>query len=66
MSIYRIGEVVKINDQGNDDFNGLSGVVKKIELGSDDISILYFVEFHTNASPPRSMLAFLENELEVA
>jgi len=63
MSIYKIGEVVKINDQGNDDFYGLSGVVKKIELGSDDISILYFVEFQTNDSPPRSMLAFLENEL---
>ena len=66
MSIYKVGEVVKINDQGNDDFNGLLGVIKKIELGSDDISILYFVEFQTNDSPPRSMLVFLENELQAS
>lgn len=64
MSIYKIGEVVKINDQENDDFNGLSGIVKKIELGSDDKSILYFVEFQTNDCFHRSMLVFLENELE--
>jgi len=66
MSIYKIGEVVKINDQGNDNFYGLSGIVKKIELGSDDISILYFVEFQTNDCPLRSMLVFLENELVAA
>lgn len=66
MSIYKIGEVVKINDQGNDEFNGHLGVVKKIELGSDDISILYFVEFLTNNNSPRLMLVFLENELEAA
>ena len=66
MSIYKVGEVVKINDQGNDYFNGLIGIVKKIELGSDDISILYFVEFKTNDRYPRSMLVFLEDELEVA
>lgn len=66
MSIYKIGDVVKVNDQGNEDFNGLAGVVKKIELGSDDVSILYFVEFQTNDSPPRTMLVFLENELEAA
>ena len=66
MSIYRIGEVVKINDRGNDDYNGLSGVVKKIQLSSDDTSILYFVEFMTNDSPSRSLLVFLENELEAA
>lgn len=66
MSIYRIGEVVKINDQGNEGFYGLSGVVKKIELGSDEISILYFVEIQTNDSPPQSMLIFLENELVAA
>ena len=45
MSIYKIGEVVKINDQGNEDFDGLAGVVRRIELGGDDVSILYFVEF---------------------
>ncbi|KUO71512.1 MAG: hypothetical protein APF81_11085 [Desulfosporosinus sp. BRH_c37] len=66
MSIYKIGEVVKINDQGNDDFFGQVGIVKKIELGSDDISILYSVEFPTNDCPLRSMLVFLENELVVA
>jgi len=66
MSIYKIGEVVKINDQGNDDFYGLSGVIKKIELGSDELSILYFVEFQTNSKFPGSMLVFLENELVAA
>ena len=66
MSIYKIGDVVKVNDQDNEDFNGLAGVVKKIELGSDDVSILYFVEFQTNDSQPRTMLVFLENELEAA
>ncbi|KGK89121.1 hypothetical protein DP73_11170 [Desulfosporosinus sp. HMP52] len=66
MSIYKIGDVVKVNDQGNEDFNGLAGVVKKIELGSDDVSILYFVEFQRNDSQPRTMLVFLENELEAA
>ncbi|KJR45136.1 hypothetical protein UF75_4469 [Desulfosporosinus sp. I2] len=29
MSIYKIGDVVKINDQGNEDFNGLAGLLKK-------------------------------------
>ena len=29
MSTYKIREVVKINDQGNEVFNGLAGVVKK-------------------------------------
>ena len=66
MSIYIIGEIVKINDQGNDNFNGSYGVVKKIELGSDHISILYSVEFQTNDSLPQSMLVFLENELKAA
>ncbi len=66
MSIYRIGDVVKVNDQDNEDFNGLAGVIKKIELGSDDVSILYFVEFLTKDSSPRTMLVFLENELEAA
>ena len=66
MSIYKIGEVVKINDQENDDFYGLFGVVKKIELGSDDKSILYFVEFQTRDCPLRSMLVFLEDELVAA
>jgi len=65
MSIYKIGEVVKINDQGNEYFNGLAGVVIKIELGSDDVSILYFVDFQTNHSP-RTILVFLENELKAA
>lgn len=60
MSIYRIGEIVQINDLGND-FNGIYGVVKKIELGSDHISILYSVEFQT-----QSMIVFLENELKAA
>ena len=66
MSIYKIGDVVKVNDQDNEDFNGLAGVIRKIELGSDDVSILYFVEFQTIDSPPRTMLVFLENELEAA
>jgi len=66
MSIYKIGEVVIINDQGNDDFYGLSGVIKKIELGSDESSILYSVEFQTTNKFPRSMLVFLENELVAA
>ncbi|WP_298202194.1 hypothetical protein [Desulfosporosinus sp.] len=66
MSIYKIGDVVKVNDQDNEDFNGLAGVVKKIELGSDDVSILYFVEFQMSDSPPRTMLVFLENELAAA
>ena len=66
MSIYKIGDVVKVNDQGNENFNGRAGVVKKIELGSDDVTILYFVEFQTQDSPPRTMLVFLENELEAA
>jgi len=66
MSIFRIGEIVKIDDQENDNFNGAYGVVKKIELGSDHISILYSVEFQTNNSLPQSMLVFLENELKAA
>ena len=66
MSIYKIGDVVKVNDQDNEDFNGLAGVIRKIELGSDDVSILYFVEFKTKDSPPRTVLVFLENELEAA
>ena len=66
MSIYRIGEIVEINDQGNDDFNGVYGVIKKIELGSDHLSILYSVELQTNDSVPQSMLVFLENELKAA
>ncbi|KJR44312.1 hypothetical protein UF75_5310 [Desulfosporosinus sp. I2] len=44
----------------------LPELFKKIELGSDNISILYFVEFKTTDSPPRTTLAFLENELEAA
>lgn len=60
MSIYKIGQIVQINDLGND-FNGIYGVIKKIELGSDHISILYSVEFQT-----QSMLVFLENELKAA
>lgn len=66
MSMYKVGDVVIVNDQGNKDFNGVAGVVKKIELGSDDVSILYFVEFQTMDSNPRTMLIFLENELEAA
>lgn len=66
MSMYKIGEVVIVNDQGNEDFNGLAGVVKKIELGSDNVSILYFVEFRMKKSIPRTTLIFLENELEAA
>ncbi|WP_298200120.1 hypothetical protein [Desulfosporosinus sp.] len=66
MSIYKIGDVVIVNDQGNEEFNGLAGVVKKIELGSDDVSILYFVEFQTDDAPPRTVLVFLENELIAA
>lgn len=65
MLIYKIGEVVKINDLGNEEFNGLTGVVKKIELSYDDVSILYFVEFQINDSP-RTILVFLENELKAA
>jgi len=40
MSIYKIGDVVKVNDRGNEEFNGLAGVVKKIELGSDEELLL--------------------------
>ena len=65
MSIYKIGEVVKINDQGNEDFDGLAGVVRRIELGGDDVSILYFVEFQTEDSP-KTILVFLQNELNAA
>ncbi|HZK85060.1 MAG TPA: hypothetical protein VFC58_10375 [Desulfosporosinus sp.] len=64
MSIFKIGEVVRINGLGNDDYNGLYGVVTKIELSSDHISIFYLVEFQTNSPPP--MLIFLENELEAS